>query len=199
MQPILSAVSHLADEIARTRSHLSALESALDGMKPLLSRMDPQEVQKALGYIASNGARRLNASDVEIVEVAAAAGTVEVPVLPTAPDEGSARSAIVRKYSKAPRKNRKAGSVTRKAAVRNAAHAATIPATGTAFWLACMGKKKHTVNEIVDRALVRLELGPQARKTLYNRLNAWLYPKVKSGELFSPGEKAGIKLYQVAG
>lgn len=201
MQPVLDAAAHLADEIARTRSHLSVLESALDGMKPLLSRMDPQVVQKALGFSGLNGAaRRLDAGVVDVVDIAPAAAdatpALAHSVVEAAMPESAASPAPQRRTKRAKSKA-SAKRVQVKALVKNAAQAAKLPATGTEFWLACMGKRKLTVNEIVDKALAKLSLPAEARPTLYNRLNAWLYPKVKTGELFSPGDKDGIKQYQV--
>lgn len=189
-----------------------ALESALDGMKPLLSRMDLEIAQKALGYASVTGTRRLNAADVEFVEMrsstsvaapesAPASAPASAPLAPVAaaPAPKAPKAPKSLKPPKAKRTLRAPKASPNPAAVATSEAVMTqkFPATGTEFWMSCMGKRRHTINEIVDRALVKLQMPETARPTLYNRLNAWIYPKVKTGELVSPGEKGGLKLYQI--
>jgi hypothetical protein len=60
-----------------------------------------------------------------------------------------------------------------------------------------MGKRRHTLNELVDKAITTLSVPEDARDTLYNRLNSWLYPAVKAGTLVAAGDKAGLKAFKV--
>lgn len=76
------------------------------------------------------------------------------------------------------------------------AKTAELPATGAELWLACFGRKKLGLGELVDAAMLKLELDESARAVITNRAGAWLYAAVKKGVLVPAGTRDGIKLFK---
>ncbi|MDO8264530.1 MAG: hypothetical protein Q7T21_15095 [Gallionella sp.] len=76
------------------------------------------------------------------------------------------------------------------------AKAAQVPSTGAELWLSCMGRRRRSLGELVEEALIRLELDEKSRDVITNRAGAWLYAAVKKGVLIPAGERDGHKLYK---
>ncbi len=71
-----------------------------------------------------------------------------------------------------------------------------VPPTGKAIWLTALGKKKLSVEALVDAAMSRLALGSAARPVISNRVTAWLYPAIRAGVVRQVGQKDGRAIYQ---
>ncbi len=207
--PLFTAAAHLVTEIHMARKHLVRLEGALNGMQPLLTEAEHTDIEELLSL--TEGVKRLpgaNVVDMEVKPAAPAASataahveevTPEVPAArATASDDSEVAAAVA-----ATGRSTKARKTTKGKAVRRAGRpsrtgAPTLPSTGGGFWLGLMGKRRHTLTELVDKAITNLEVPEEARVTLHNRLNSWLYPAVKAGTLVAAGEKDGLKTFKVA-
>lgn len=73
-----------------------------------------------------------------------------------------------------------------------------LPAISQDVWLRILGRRKLTVKEIVDAAMAQLGAQDEHRAVLSTRVNAWLYPALKSGKVVPAGVKDGRKAYAVA-
>ncbi len=218
MQTLFDAASHIAQDIERTRQHLANLEQALAGLKPLITR-DANAM--ALPYEAVKADPVIE--DIAVVEAPAVIPTVvvsqaEVVAPKNAPKKASKKSAkkVVKKAAK-PAEPKAGKSIAKpailaktpvskaavkavpKSAVKSPAKAApAVPATGKAVWLAALGKKKLTVEEIVDAAMANLDLPDAVRPVISNRATAWLYPAIKAGTIQQAGTKDGRLAYRLA-
>lgn len=175
--PLLSKASnHLAQEIERTRQHLTNLEQAFDSLKPLIS-------------IDAAPAPLPNAtSPVEPVEDIAVVN-VEVP----------AKKAVKSKSAAKKDKKVKAEAQAKEAVVEAIAEPMVkLPATGAELWLKCIGRRKVSVSQIADAALTKLKLDDSARTVMTTRAKAWAYAAVKKGDLIAAGTRDGHKLYQLS-
>ncbi|MDB5816365.1 MAG: hypothetical protein JWQ11_5 [Rhizobacter sp.] len=74
-----------------------------------------------------------------------------------------------------------------------------VPSTGGSYWVRVMGKRKHTLADVVDKAIADLGVPPDTYALLANRLSAWLYPALKAGRIEEAGNKGRNKLYRVVG
>jgi len=82
---------------------------------------------------------------------------------------------------------------------RRAKHRGKLPATGAAFWLGILGDAQHTGREIVDAAMVALNLDDSARDAIYSRASNWFNGAVKKSLVQIVGERDGVNVYQRAG
>ena len=71
-----------------------------------------------------------------------------------------------------------------------------LPATDTAFWQACFGRKNLGLADLVDTALNQLALDASARDVIKTRASAWLYGAVRKGVIKAVTTRDGKKLYQ---
>jgi hypothetical protein len=71
-----------------------------------------------------------------------------------------------------------------------------LPATDTAFWLACFGRKNLGLADLVDIALKKLELDESARDAIKTRASAWLYGAIRKGSVNAVTTRDGKKRYQ---
>lgn len=152
-------------------------------MQPLLS----QEEQLAVSSMLQGQAPALLLNQ----------DVVDVDVNP--PERAEEAAARVADVAASPlARSRKSGRKSAVKALRQNAARSGRPATGSAFWLDCMGKRRHTVNGLTDRALEKLGLKDDDRKVVQNRLSAWLYPALREGRLEPAGDIGGLKAYRVA-
>jgi hypothetical protein len=181
MQTLFEAANHIAQEIERTRQHLINLEQALEGLKPLIT---VDAATATLTY--SMPARAQPVEDLSVVNAEA-----------RAVKKTKAKAAVKTKTEKP--KAVKAKAVEPKVAVPEPVVAAIkLPSTGAELWLKCLGRKKASVNQIVDAALKKLKLDDSARAAIANRAAAWANAAEKKGVLVAAGTRDGYKLYQLA-
>lgn len=86
---------------------------------------------------------------------------------------------------------------TRPAEAGDATLVAKLPSTNAAFWIKLMGKRRHTIADVVDRAAAALGTGEESRPVLANRFQAWIYPAIKSSVVEHVGVKGKLKAYRV--
>lgn len=181
MQTLFEAANHIAQEIERTRQHLTNLEQALEGLKPLIT---VDAATATLTY--SMPAQAQPVEDLSVVNAET-----------TATKKTRAKSTVKTKTEKP--KTVKAKAVIAKVAVPEpVAEPVKLPSTGAELWLKCLGRKKASVNQIVDAALKKLKLDDSAKTVMATRAKAWAYSAVKKGELIEAGMRDGSKLYQLA-
>ena len=175
--PLLSKASnHLAQEIERTRQHLTNLEQAFDSLKPLIS------IDAAPAPLPNATSPAEPVEDIAVVNV-------EVP----------AKKAVKSKSAAKKDKKVKAEAQAKEAVVETIAEPmAKLPATGAELWLKCIGRRKVSVSQIADAALTKLKLDDSARSVLTTRAKAWVYAAVKKGDLIAAGTRDGHKLYQLS-
>ncbi len=181
MQTLFEAANHIAQEIERTRQHLTNLEQALEGLKPLIT---VDAATATLTY--SMPAQAQPVEDLSVVNAET-----------TATKKTRAKSTVKTKAEKP--KTVKAKAVKAKVAVPEpVAESVKLPSTGAELWFKCLGRKKASVNQIVDAALKKLKLDDSAKTVMATRAKAWAYSAVKKGELIEAGMRDGSKLYQLA-
>lgn len=170
MQTLFEAANHISQEIERTRAHLANLENALAGLKPL---MGVDMASTALGYASPQAVQ-----DVSFVQA-------RVINAETVNPKRTEKSVKVKASSndKLPRASK-------------IANPKRLPATDTAFWLACFGRKNLGLADLVDTALNKLELDESARDVIKTRASAWLYGAVRKGGIKTVSTRDGKKLYQ---
>lgn len=181
MQTLFEAANHIAQEIERTRQHLTNLEQALEGLKPLIT---VDAATTTLTY--SMPAQAQPVEDLSVVNAET-----------TATKKTRAKSTVKTKTEKP--KTVKAKAVKAKVAVPEpVTEPVKLPSTGAELWLKCLGRKKASVNQIVEAALKKLKLDDSAKAVMATRAKAWAYSAVKKGELIEAGMRDGSKLYQLA-
>ncbi|MFZ4625037.1 MAG: hypothetical protein ACOYNF_12465 [Rhodoferax sp.] len=177
MRALVETANQIAQEIERTRQHLTNLEQALEGLKPLITI---DEMTSTLPY--STMSQPESVEDLSIVNA-------DVPTRKKAKPKPKLTEKVkkVKKVKPAP-------------AVIDIEVAATVklPATGAEVWLKCIGRKKLSLGQIVDTALKQLELDDSARGIITNRVTAWANAAVKKGVLIPAGTRDGYKLFQRA-
>ncbi|MDD2882186.1 MAG: hypothetical protein PHQ58_17310 [Rhodoferax sp.] len=176
MQTLFDAASHIAQEIERTRQHLTNLEQALVGLKPL---MTVDAATTTLTFSISSQAQPVE--DLSFVDS-------EAPSKKKAITKSAVKFAV-----------QKAKTTKEKIVVPEAqAEPVKLPATGAELWLKCLGRKKVTVAQLTDAALKKLKLDDSVRNVIGTRAKAWTYSSVKKGSLIEAGMRDGSKLYQLA-
>ncbi len=175
--PLLSKASnHLAQEIERTRQHLTNLEQAFDSLKPLIS------IDAAPAPLPNATSPAEPVEDIAVVNV-------EVP----------AKKAVKSKSAAKKDKKVKAEAQAKEAVVEAIAEPMVkLPPTGAELWLKCIGRRKVSVSQIADAALTKLKLDDSARTVMTTRAKAWAYAAVKKGDLIAAGTRDGHKLYQLS-
>ncbi|MDD4947914.1 MAG: hypothetical protein PHQ73_13680, partial [Gallionella sp.] len=127
MQTLFEAANQIAQEIERTRQHLTNLEQALEGLKPLIT---VDAATTTLTFSISSQAQPVE--DLSIVNA-------EEPVKKKA----KAKAAVKVKAEKP--KATKSKAEKEQVVVPTpepVADAVKLPATGAEFWLKCLGRKK---------------------------------------------------------
>ncbi len=188
MQTLFDAASHIAHDIERTRQHLANLEQALAALKPLITR-DANAM--ALPYEAAK-------ADPVIEDIAVVEAPVVIPVVVVSQAAVVAPKKAAKKSTKKVAKkavSKKVSKVPVKGPIKTAP---AVPSTGKAIWLSALGKKKLTVEEIVDAAMTNLDLPDAVRPVISNRATAWLYPSIKAGVIQQAGTKDGRLAYRRA-
>jgi hypothetical protein len=181
MQTLFEAANHIAQEIERTRQHLKNLEQALEGLKPLIT---VDAATTTLTYAMPTQAQPVEDLSIVNAEVRAVKKT---------------KSNAANKTKTEKPKLEKAKAVKAKVAVPEpVAEPVKLPSTGADLWLRCLGRKKASVNQIVDAALKKLKLDEAAKSVMASRAKAWAYSAVKKGDLIEAGMRDGSKLYQLA-
>ena len=176
MQLLSKASSQIAQEIERTRQHLTNLEQAFDSLKPLIS------IDAAPAPLPNATSPAEPVEDIAIV-------IAEVP----------AKKAVKSKSAAKKNKKVKAEAQAKEAVIEAIAEPMVkLPATGADLWLKCIGRKKASVSQIADAALTKLKLDDSARSVLTTRAKAWVYAAAKKGDLIAAGTRDGHKLYQLA-
>lgn len=181
MQTLFEASNHIKQEIERTRQHLTNLEQALEGLKPLVTI---DVATTTLTYTVSSQVQPVD--DLSVVNADEQAKKKTKPKLTAKP-----------KAEKTKAVQAKAGEAKVVAPVL-AVEPAKLPATGAELWLKCIGRKKVTVAQIADAALKRLKLEESARDVIATRAKAWTYSAAKKGDLIEAGMRDGSKLYQLS-
>ena len=183
MQTLFEAASHIAQEIERTRQHLTNLEQALEGLKPLIT---VDAATTTLTFSISSQAQPIE--DLSVVNA-------------QEPAKKKAKSKLAVKAKAEKPKAAGKAKVTKEPVVQEpvpAVEPIKLPATGAEFWLKCLGRKKSTVAQLADAALKKLKLDVSAKNVLATRAKAWAYMAVKKGDLIEAGMRDGSKLYQLA-
>ena len=188
MQTLFEAASHIAQEIERTRQHLTNLEQALEGLKPLIT---VDAATTTLTYSISS-----QAQPVEDLSIVNAEEPAKKKVKSKSSVKGKAESlkADTPKTEKSKAKKEK---VVMPEPVP-VAEPAKLPATGGEFWLKCLGRRKATVAQLADAALKKLKLDDSAKNVMAARAKAWAYTAVKKGNVLDAGMRDGSKLFQLA-
>lgn len=176
MQTLFEAASHIAQEIERTRQHLTNLEQALEGLKPLITL---DAATTTLTFSISSQAQPVE----------------DLPIL-----SAELSSKMVTKSKLAVKDNAEKTKVKKEKVVVPApvAEPVKLPATGAELWLKCLGRKKVTIAQLADAALKKLKLDDSAKNVITTRAKAWAYSAVKKGDLVVAGTRDGSKLYQIA-
>lgn len=183
MQTLFEAASHIAQEIERTRQHLTNLEQALEGLKPLIT---VDAATTTLTFSISSQAQPIE--DLSVVNA-------------QEPAKKKAKSKVAVKAKAEKPKAAGKAKVTKEPVVQEpvpAVEPIKLPATGAEFWLKCLGRKKSTVAQLADAALKKLKLDDSAKNVLATRAKAWAYMAVKKSDLIEAGMRDGSKLYQLA-
>jgi len=76
--------------------------------------------------------------------------------------------------------------------------ASALPKTGAQVWEAALGRKKSSLDDVVNQAIVDLQLTPASRSVLRNRAGAWLFAAARKDAVKISVGKSGKKLYQLA-
>lgn len=187
MQTLFEAANHIAQEIERTRQHLTNLEQALEGLKPLIT---VDAATTTLTYSISSQAQPVE--DLSVVNA-------EEPAKKKS--KSKSKSSVT---AKADIETNKAGKTKAKKEKvvppepLPVAEPVKLPATGGEFWLKCLGRKKATVAQLADAALKKLKLDDSAKSVMVTRVKAWAYSAVKKGALIEAGMHDGSKLFQLA-
>lgn len=181
MQTLFEASNHIKQEIERTRQHLTNLEQALEGLKPLVTI---DVAATTLTYTVTSQAQPVE----------------DLPVVNTDEQKEKKTKAKLTATPKVEKpKAVKAKAVEAKVvAPVLVVETAKLPSTGAELWLKCIGRKKVTVAQIVDAALKRLKLDESARDVIATRAKAWTYSAAKKGDLIEAGMRDGSKLYQLS-
>jgi hypothetical protein len=172
MQTLFEAANQISQEIERTRAHLANLENALAALKPL---MGIDLASPALGYAVAQPVQ-----DVSFVHARVINAETVNPKRAEKPDK-------VKVKAKASENLPRASKI---------ANPKRLPATDTAFWLACFGRKNLGLVDLVDTALNKLELDASAREVIKTRASAWLYGAIRKGGIKAVATRDGKKLYQ---
>jgi hypothetical protein len=190
MQTLFEAASHIAQEIERTRQHLTNLEQALEGLKPLIT---VDAATTTLTYSISSQAQPVE--DLSVVNA-------EEPAKKKAKSKSSVKGKVEMPKADTPKteksKAKKEKVVVPASEPLPVAEPVKLPATGGEFWLKCLGRKKATVAQLADAALKKLKLDDSAKNVMATRAKAWAYLAVKKGSLLEVGMRDGVKLYQLA-
>ncbi len=196
MQTLFEVASHIAQEIERTRQHLTNLEQALDGLKPLVT---VDAATTTMTYAISPQPQAVE--DLSVVNAEETAKKMTKPKLtsktPTEKTKAVVSEPVTAKAVKT--KAVKTKAVEASAAVPEpVVEQVKLPSTGAELWLKCIGRKKVTVAQIADEALKKLKLDDSARDVIATRAKAWTYAAAKKGALVEAGMRDGSKLYQLA-
>jgi hypothetical protein len=210
MQTLVEAASHIAQEIERTRQHLTNLEQALEGLRPLIT------IDAATTALPFTATPQLQAvEDASLVNTEVSAGKVVKPK-PVAKAKSKkqksaekTKSAKVKPAIAVPVKIKaeaqtkavsKVGDSQKSASKAKGlpTDSAIVPSTGAELWLSCLARKKLSATELIDEAMKKLDLDTSSRVVINNRARAWLNASVKSGLVIAAGTRDGINLYKRA-
>jgi hypothetical protein len=180
MQTLVEAASHIAQEIERTRQHLTNLEQALQGLRPLITI---DAATTALPFTATPAVQTVE--DASIVNTK---GSVEKVVKPKS-------IAKVKSVIKRPMQKIKSAKVKTKSLPTESVK---LPSTGAELWLNCLGRKKLSTAELIEEAMKKLDLDASARVVIANRARAWLNASAKSGAVIVAGTRDGTNLFKRA-
>jgi hypothetical protein len=192
MQTLFEAASHIAQEIERTRQHLTNLEQALEGLKPLIT---VEVATTTLTFSISSEAQPVE--DLSVVNA-------EEPAKKKAKSKSSVKGKVempkadTPKTEKSKAKNEKVVAPAPELEPSPVAEPVKLPATGGEFWLKCLGRRKATVSQLAEAALKKLKLEDSAKSVMATRAKAWAYTAVKKGDLIEAGMRDGSKLFQLA-
>ena len=171
MQTLFEAASHIAQEIERTRQHLTNLEQALEGLKPLIT---VDAATTTLTFSISSQAQPIE--DLSVVNA-------------QEPAKKKAKSKLAVKAKAEKPKAAGKAKVTKEPVVQEpvpAVEPIKLPATGAEFWLKCLGRKKSTVAQLADAALKKLKL-------MIRRKTSWP-PVPKPGPTWPSKRVTSLKL-----
>jgi hypothetical protein len=197
MQTLVEAASHIAQEIERTRQHLTNLEQALQGLRPLITI---DAATTALPFTATPVVQAVE--DASIVTADVSAGKVV-----KSPRIAKVKSAKSKTPTPKPVKSKSEAQPVSKAVAPKKSSAKAkdlpikspnVPSTGAELWLSCFGRKKLSTAELIDVALNKLDLDASARVVIANRARAWLNASVKSGAVIAAGTRDGTNLFKRA-
>ena len=192
MQTLFEAASHIAQEIERTRQHLTNLEQALEGLKPLIT---VDAATTTLTYSIASQAQTVE--DLSVVNAEEPAKK-KAKAKSKSPVKGKAEMSKVGNPKTEKPKAKKEKVVVPAPLPVTEPEPVKLPATGAEFWLKCLGRKKATVAQLADAALKKLKLEDSAKNVMATRVKAWAYSACKKGHLMEAGMRDGSKLYQLA-
>jgi hypothetical protein len=183
MQTLVEAASHIAQEIERTRQHLTNLEQALQGLRPLITI---DAATTALPFTTTPPVQSVE--DVSVVNVEVPGKKVvklkrtAKPVKAKAQTQAAAKAVIPKK--------------TKAKIERSLNQTVKVSQTGAELWLSCLGRKKLSTTELIEEAMKKLDLDASSRVVIANRARAWLNASVKGGTVSAAGMRDGINLYK---
>jgi len=208
MQTLVEAASHIAQEIQRTRQHLTNLEQALQGLRPLITI---DAATASLSFVATSAVQAVE--DVSIVDADAPTRKVVKPkrttkvkskkykpveIVKSARAKQAIEKPIKVKVETKPVANAGTPKTAKKKAETLPAKVPKVPTTGAELWLSCLGRRKLTTNELIDEALRKLDLDASLRVVIANRARSWLNASVKGGAVIAAGTRDGTNLYKRA-
>lgn len=195
MQTLLEAANHIAQEIERTRLHLANLEQALEGLRPLIT-IEAQTT--TLSYNVS--------PEDHPVEDASIVSAKEPTSKPRQPQKARAGKVATPEKSQADKQQAVTPVVTKSKRKTQAqersdevmASSTNVPATGTEFWMTCIGRKAFSVGDLTGSAVEKLGLDDTAKTVIANRARAWVTAALKQGVVLPVAKRDGINVYKRA-
>ncbi len=210
MKTLAEAANHIVQEIERTRQHLTNLEQALEGLRPLITI---DAATTALPFTATPVVQAVE--DASIVDAEGSAGKVikakrvtkvksgkpkSVQKLKSAKTKPAVATPVAAKVESEAKVTSKAGTAKKSKVIAKAlpVESIKVPSTGAELWLSCLGRKKLSTAELIEEALKKLDLDASSRTVIANRARAWINASVKSGVVTPAGTRDGTNLYKRA-
>jgi hypothetical protein len=196
MQTLVEAASHIAQEIERTRQHLTNLEQALEGLRPLITI---DAATTTLPFTATPLVQAVEDASIVNAKVPAKKVIKAKRIAKTQSAKITSAATPVKVMVAAETKAAAKAGTSKKGGLRGkelTIKSTKLPSTGAKLWLNCLGRKKLSTTELVEAALKKLGLDASARVVIANRARAWINASVRSGVVIAAGTRDGTHLYK---
>jgi hypothetical protein len=196
MQTLVEAASHIAQEIERTRQHLTNLEQALEGLRPLITI---DAATTTLPFTATPLVQAVEDASIVNAKVPAKKVIKAKRIAKTQSAKITSAATPVKVKVAAETKAAAKAGTSKKGGLRGkelTIKSTKLPSTGAKLWLNCLGRKKLSTTELVEAALKKLGLDASARVVIANRARAWINASVRSGVVIAAGTRDGTHLYK---